>query len=182
MPKALTLQEKKDRALALKAKQADKQEASVEVVNIVEGTVVKKTRKKRGTFNGTEGKLAVAHLIDGYHLHILNDTPGRITQALDSGYEFVTSEEVGGATNNNVTNRNTDLGDKVRFLVGHNDQGNELFGYLMKIPQEWYDEDQQLLQSRNDKVDNAIRSGKVTAEGQSADGFYVPRGGISMKN
>ena len=182
MPKALTLQEKKDRVLALKAKQADKQEASVATETVVEGTVVKRTRKKRGTFNGTEGKLSVAHLIDGYHLHILNDVPGRISQAIDSGYEFVTPDEVGGATNNNVTSRNTDLGDKVRFLVGHNDQGNELFGYLMKIPQEWYDEDQQLLQGRNDKVDNAIRKGKVVAEGQSADGFYVPSGGISMKN
>lgn len=177
--RALTLDEKKERALAKQAARLAEKEESVPIVNEA-GEV--RTRKKRGTFNGTEGKLNVAHTIEGYHLHILNDMPGRITQALDNGYEFVFPEEVGGVTNSNVTDRNSDLGEKVRFLVGHDEKGNALFGYLMKIPEEWYDEDQQAIQDRNDKIDNAIRKGKVVGDGQTTDGFYVPKGGISMKN
>ena len=176
--KALTLEEKKERALAKQAATAAKR---IESVPIVTELGVVKTRKKRGTFNGTEGKLNVAHLIDGYHIHILNDTPGRISQALENGYEFVSPEEVGGATNSNVTDRNTDLGEKVRFLVGHDEKGNSLFAYLMKIPQEWYDEDQQAIQERSDKIDNAIRKGKIVGDGQNDEGFYLPSGGINMK-
>lgn len=176
--RALTLEEKKERALA---KQVAREEKKTESVAVVTETGVKKTRKKRGTFNGTEGKMTVNNTIPGYHLHWLNDTPGRISQALENGYEFVAPEEVGGVTNSNVTNRNTDLGEKVRVLVGHDDQGQPLFAYLMKIEQEWYDEDQQLVQARNDKIDNAIRNGKIVGDGKDTDGFYLPKGGIKMQ-
>ena len=53
-----------------------------------------------------------------------------------------------------------------------------MYAYLMKIRQEWYDEDQAELQSRNDKIDNAIRSGKNVVGEQP--GFYVPQGGIKL--
>lgn len=128
-------------------------------------------RTKRGSFNGTEGKLRIAHQIDGYHLHIFNDTPGRIEQAINVGYEFVTPDEVGG-TATNVVSRNTDIGDKVRFLVGTDANNEPMYAYLMKIRQEFYEEDQNALQARNDAVDAAIRGGKNTKEGTSAEGFY----------
>jgi hypothetical protein len=138
------------------------------------------TRKKRSSFNGTEGKLRVNNQIEGYHLHIFNDTPGRIEQALDVGYEFVSPEEVGGVGINTVS-RNTDLGDKVRFLVGKTENGEAMYAYLMKLRSEFYEEDQAALQSRIDKVDGAIRRGEITADGHSSDGRYIPREGISMK-
>lgn len=136
--------------------------------------------RKRNTFNGTEGKLAIGHLVEGYHLHILNDSPGRIQQALDGGWEFVTPEEVGG-TKENVVSRNTDLGDKVRFLVGRSEDGQPLYAYLMKIKQEWWEEDQATLQKKNNMVDEAIRSGKNVRAGDSADGFYSPKNGIQYE-
>jgi hypothetical protein len=191
MPKALTLAEKKEKALAKKVAVTAEEKESVAIVKTVEAVneatgvaevvAVKKTRKKRGSFNGTEGKMTVAHGIPGFHLHWLNDTAGRITQALDSGYEFVEPQEVGGVSNSNVTNRNTDLGEKVRVLAGHDDQGLPLFAYLMKIEQDWYDEDQQAVQGRNDKIDKAIRTGKIVGDGKDTDGFYLPSGGIKMQ-
>ena len=105
MPAALTIEEKV-------AKVEAKQEAAR----------TRPTRGKRSTFNGTEGKLRVGHQIEGYHTHIFNDVPGRIAQALDVGYEFVKPDEVGG-TSVNVVDRNTDIGDKVRFLVGTGEKG-----------------------------------------------------------
>lgn len=157
MPKALTIEEKVAR---VEAKQAEK-----EIVR------TRGTRSKRGTFNGTEGKLRIGNEIEGYHLHIFNDSPGRISQALDVGYEFVTPDEVGG-TAVNVVSRNTDLGDKVRFLVGSGENNEPLYAYVMKIRNEFFEEDQQALQSRVDLVDDAIRGGKMTKEGHSSEGFY----------
>ena len=76
------------------------------------------TRERvRNVFNATQAKLTVNKQIPGYHLHIFNDEPGRIQTAIDGGWEFVTPDEVGGVKDS-VTSGNTDLGDKVRFLVG----------------------------------------------------------------
>ena len=158
--KALTPEQKKERAEAKALIRAESQRG---------------TRTKRASFNGTEGKLRIGHQIDGYHLHIFNDTPGRIDQALNVGYEFVSPDEVGG-TAVNVVSRNTDIGDKVRFMVGTAENNEPLYAYLMKIRQEFYDEDQESLQAKNDQIDEAIRGGRLTGDGHSTEGFYKPRG------
>jgi hypothetical protein len=150
----------------------------------VEAKIVRKeserpTRSKRPSFNGTQGKLKVNHNIEGYHLHIFNDEPGRIEQALGVGYEFVSPDEVGG-TATNVVSRNTDIGDKVRFLVGTSANAAPQYAYLMKIKQEFNEEDQAALQIKNDAVDDAIRGGRLTKDGHSTEGFYTPREGIKM--
>ena len=142
-----------------------------------ESTKPARTRQ-RGTFNGTRGKLQVGNSIPGYHLYIFNDTPGRITAAQDNGYEFVHPSEVGGTTEN-VVSRNTDLGDKVRFLVGSND-GEPMYAYLMKIKQEWWEEDQAELHNKNEQIQQAIRGGKLTGDGMNTEGFY--NAGIKISN
>lgn len=139
------------------------------------------TRERvRNVFNGTQAKLTVNNQIPGYHMHIFNDEPGRIQTAIDGGWEFVTPDEVGGVKDS-VTSGNTDLGDKVRFLVGTSEKGDGLYAYLMKIKQEWWEEDQAEIQKRNDRVDDAIRGGVNVASGTSAEGFYTPKGGINYK-
>lgn len=163
--KALTPEQKKERA---------------EAKALVRSESQRTTRGKRASFNGTEGKLRIDHQIDGYHLHIFNDTPGRVDHAVNVGYEFVSPQEVGG-TSVNVVSRNTDIGDKVRFMVGTDGNNEPLYAYLMKIRQEFYDEDQETLQSKNDQIDEAIRGGKLTGDGQTTEGFYRPREGISLK-
>jgi len=175
MPAALTPIEKAERVTARKAKEAE----AINVAPIlarasVAGTGEKPTRKKRASFNGTQGKTTVdfSRLDEaGFHGHIFNDTPGRITQALDVGYEFVEANEVGSVATN-VISRNTDIGDKVRFLVGNTDNGEPMYAYLMKIRKEFYEEDQAEAQAKIDAVDAAIRGGKLTGEGQTSEGFY----------
>lgn len=163
---ALTIEEKKEKAL-------DK---------LVRSNTERNTgERKRNVFNGTEGKLTIQHKIEGFHLHIFNDSPGRVQQAIDGGYTFVEPAEIGGVKDN-VVSRNTDLGDKVRFLVGRDDTGNALYAYLMKIKQEWYEEDQNILQDKNNLVDDAIRNGASPKDGRSQEGFYAPKGGITYKS
>jgi len=160
MPKALTMEEKV---------------AKVEAKAAVRSTADRGGRSKRGTFNGTEGKLRIDRQIEGYHLHIFNDSPGRIEQALDVGYEFVSPDEI-GSVSTNVVSRNTDIGDKVRFLVGTDGDNQPQYAYLMKIRQEFYDEDQLALQTKNNKIDDAIRGGKLNKDGYNSDGFYGAEG------
>lgn len=140
-------------------------------VKAPEAPAKKERTRNRGAFNGTQGKLQVGRQIEGYHLHIFNDTPGRITAAVEAGYEFVGPEEVGGTTTN-VVSRNTDIGDKVRFLVGAGADNDAQYAYLMKIRTDWWEEDQAELQRKNDKTDAAIRTGKLTGDNMSPEGFY----------
>jgi hypothetical protein len=165
MAVALTIEEKKARALGQVRDTHDRPTSE----------------RRRNVFNGTEGKLTITHQIEGYHLHIFNDSPGRVQQALDGGYVFVTPDEIGGVKEN-VVSRNTDLGDKVRFLVGRDETGEALYAYLMKIRQEWFDEDQNIMQEKNNLVDDAIRNGGSPKDGKAFEGSYVPKEGIKYKN
>lgn len=178
MPRALNEFEKMDRIVE---KRAERLAAAVSGESTKASAAVATdgaSRKRRNGFNGTEAKISVNHTIPGYHLHVLTDGGSRIQVALDSGYEFVTPEEVGGVSEN-VVSRNVDLGERIRYLVNPRAEGTEQYGYLMKIRQEWFEEDQANLQAKNSRIDAAIRKGKVTGDNAN---FYVPQGGISMKS
>ena len=171
MPRADTLDEKRQKALEKLGKVA---EPVATPAPAADGA----RRRKKGVFNGTRGKLAIEGEIPGYHLHIMNDDRTRLQDATDNGYEFVSPDEIKGVSEN-VVSRNGDLGDsRVRFLVGSQENGQPMYGYLMKIRQDWFDEDQAELQAKNDKIDNAIRKGTVTGENPA---FYVPKGGIKVE-
>jgi len=170
MPRAKTIEEKRDEALQ---EVAQRRQSAYEPTTASNGA----TRRKRGVFNGTKGKLSVDANIPGYHLHIMNDDKTRIQDALDGGYLFVKPEEVEGLSDN-VVARNGDLGDsRIRFLVGSKDKGEPMYGYLMKIQQEWFEEDQAELQAKNDKIDSAIRNGNITGVDPM---LYVPKDGIKL--
>lgn len=171
MPKAYTIQEKREKALAeLGASVAPSEKPT---------TGDRPSKRTRNVFNGSNGKMNIKFDIPGYHPYVFNDTPGRIDTALQGGWEFVTPEEIDQVTAN-VVSRNTDIGDKVRFLVGRAEDGGPLYGYLMKIKQEWWEEDQLASQERNNKVDAALKKGRVP--GQNTEGFYVPEGGIKISS
>jgi len=168
MPKALNEFEKRDRLLEKMAER----KAEPAPTPATDG----QTRKRRNVFNGTEAKLSVRNQIPGFHMHVFTDTGGRIQEALDSGYEFVTPDEVGGVSEN-VVSRNGDLGVRIRYLVNPRAEGTEQYGYLMKIRQEWYEEDQAALQAKNAQIDTSIRQGKITGDNPA---FYTPRDGIKL--
>lgn len=132
-------------------------------------------------------KLAVPE-IPGYHLHWMRGDAGRIAQAQRAGYEFVNHDEV------NVTNTgladdagesgNTDLGTRVSVIAGRESGPDGQPGrlYLMKIRQEFWEEDQQLLEDRNESIAAALRGGKIP--GTEQDGHeYVPQQNVkTVKN
>jgi hypothetical protein len=104
--------------------------------------VREKPSRVRGVFNGTNKKLDVLSEIPGYVIRWFNDMPGRADRAQTGGWEFVTAGEVAQSDSNKVVERNSDVGNKVRAIVGTTEQNEPLYAYLMKIKKEWFEEDQ----------------------------------------
>lgn len=113
-------------------------------------------------------KLDVAP-IPGFHLHWFLGTPERIQRARDSGYEPVEAAEVTpkstGLGSDSAVSGSTDMGSLVSVVAGSETgrDGQAVRMVLMKIRQEWYDEDQKLVEERNDAVANALTSGMIGA-------------------
>lgn len=100
--------------------------------------------RERGVFNGTNKKLSVVTEIPGYQLRWFNDSPGRLDTAVSrSWWEYVSQDEIALGDSNKVVGRNSEIGNKVRAIVGTTDQNEALYAYLMKIKKEWSEEDQQ---------------------------------------
>ena len=123
--------------------------------------------RKRIPMSVPKAKLSVPE-IAGYHLHWINDYAGRVAQAHQGGYEFVSEEEalvnsfsLGTASD---LSGNTDMGSRVSVVVGKNEDGTALRAYLMKIRNEWFVEDQAVAQERVEAVDQQIKRGRVGSE------------------
>ena len=100
--------------------------------------------RERGVFNGTTKKLSVNTEIPGYQLRWFNDQDGRVEAAVGRAWwDFVTQDEIALQDGNKVLDRNSDVGTRVRAIVGSLDNGDPLYAYLLKIKKEWFDEDQQ---------------------------------------
>src|ERR1044072_6130810 len=139
-------------------------------------TEVKEARKRenRRPFGVPVSRLGVneAYLDEAYRYRWVNDEPGRLHLAQESGYSFVEPSEIGRGDAEGET--------RVKELVGvqRNDK-DPLFAYLMKIPVEWYEEDKAIRDTSQDKFDEAIRKGIL--EAQPGDKRYVPAEGITYK-
>ena len=132
-------------------------------------------RRTRNSIGVPRLTLAVKREIPGYHLCWMNDD-GNVENALDSGYEFVTKGET--ELENGVTPSNVDASDKIKQKVGTTQQGDILYAYLMKIKQEWHEEDMALIEADNKRIEEAIAGGNINGTvGQ--DGRYVSN--ISIK-
>ena len=116
--------------------------------------------------------------IPGYHLHW--HVSGRVQRAIAGGYEFVSPEEIDvvntGLADDASKSGNTDLGSRVSVSAGEtlDEQGNEQRLYLMKIKQEWWDEDQKALAGLNEQIAANIRGGSVAP----AENAYIPSANI----
>ena len=101
-------------------------------------------RKERIPFGSPEMKWGPREE-DGFHYRVFNDNwkkePGRVKRAMAAGYEVVEDDRSGGN-------------------VGTNDDGSEIKGVLMRIPEKWYKEDRGKKARELDKIDEQIHGGK----------------------
>lgn len=108
-------------------------------------------------------RLAVPE-IPGYHLHWMRDEPQRIAQALRAGYEWVGQDEVDlntfGVANGEEDPGHQDLGSRVSYVAGRNEQGGAQRLYLMKLPLELWEADQKVAGQRQEDIASQLRGDK----------------------
>ena len=95
---------------------------------------------ERVPMGGLRQKLSVPE-IPGYHLHWINDVGDRLERAHRGGYTFV-EKKAGLRVGEGPEAGHNDLGNAVSQLVGTQENGQPLRAYLMKIRQDWYEQDQ----------------------------------------
>ena len=130
--------------------------------------------KSRIPMSVPQQKLAAPE-IPGYHCHWMLGTPSRLAQAQRAGYTFVETDEVD--TNNfdlagdPESAGSTDLGSRVSQVAGSetSPDGDAVRLYLMKLPQELWEEDQQVITDRNEQIAAGLRGDNAVEEG------YVPK-------
>lgn len=110
-------------------------------------------------------------VVPGYSCRWINDQDDRINRATNGGYEFLLRTDFPNYGLTESMPGNTDLGDKVSRIVGTARAGGPLRAYLMKIKQEWFDEDQAAKLGPVMETEKAIREGMVGKK--EDDGRYV---------
>ena len=111
--------------------------------------MAKTERVKRVPVGGPRNILTVAQKDPNFVYRWVNDVPGRIAAFKEGGYEVVTSDnEVGDKT----VDRGSKLGSAITKSVG-----GQITAVLMRIPKEWYDEDQAAKQKEVDVLEATMR-------------------------
>lgn len=113
--------------------------------------------------------------IPGYFTFWFLDKPGRIHQAMQAGFEFVSEDEFAGGVVSNtgvadnvVKSGNEDLGTRVSRYGGVGEGGHPQMHYLMKQKLEWHEQDDQVHKDRSKLLENTLRRKKVlTADGET---------------
>ena len=109
-------------------------------------------------------------------VHNRPNKPNRVNEALAAGYEFVESDNLLGE--GNITDEIAASTDsRITAVVGADEKGNPMTGYLMKIRKEWYEEDQAKKQKLVDKREEAIFEGVDSQGRPGQDGRYIPTDG-----
>lgn len=110
---------------------------------------------------GQRNRLSFGSQDPNFVYRVINDQDERLKQAQEAGYEFVVSDE--------------QLGDKRAAEGGKIDSrvskpvGNGVRGFLMRIPKEYYTEDQDAKMSKIDEMEKSLKPDKKA--GQYGEGL-----------
>ena len=125
--------------------------------------LARRNRRSRSPIDGRRNILTVKGLAPGMVGRWVDNSPERVDQLLEQGYDFVRENvQVGDLS----IDGGAKLGATITKRVGG---GKEAI--LMQIPQEWYDADHAEKQKIVDKRETAI-----LGEGKQGSGFY---GGVT---
>lgn len=114
-----------------------------------ENTANRQNRTTRVPIGTPRGRLEIRGKEPGFHYSIINDY--NIDEAVEQGFEFVTHSVQVGTRRIGISKRE-DGSSAVYFPVG-----GGVTGYLMRIPQELYDEDMKGYNKRVDSTEEGIR-------------------------
>ena len=112
---------------------------------------------------GQRNRLSFGKQDPNYVYRVINDQDERLLQAQEAGYEFVTGNEA--------------LGDKRAAEGGKIDSrvskpvGNNTRGYLMRIPKEFYEEDQNAKLGKIEEIEKALKPANTGIEKAYGEGL-----------
>ncbi len=124
--------------------------------------------KKRRLVGSPRNKLEVENLQPGFHYIWVNDVGTVLQDHVEGGYEFVLTTDPEKANPDGMTGKSESIDTKVSKIVNR----DGLRAFLMRIRQEWYDEDEQERQSQNTATLKYIENGGVS----EFDGSYRVKG------
>lgn len=126
-----------------------------------EAVAIKRTtRESRIPVAGPRDILTVAGKDPNYSYRWVKDLPGRIQRFLDGGYEIVNHDA-------QVGQKAVDSGSRLGTAITRLDGANTLV--LMRIPLEWYNEDQERKQAEIDAVEDSLRNDGGNNQGLDRD-------------
>lgn len=133
-------------------------------------------RERNSGTGGLRLKLAVAGEVPGHHLFWANDQDNEIETLLYEGFEFVLPSEVRMGS---WIVEDKDIAGKISKYVGTKEDGTPLRAYLLKCPDDIWEDRQANAQNQADEWDRGILAGTVGG----VDGRYNPKGtSRSIKN
>lgn len=99
---------------------------------------------------GTRNILSVANKDPNFEYRVVNDTGDRIAAFEDAGYELVDAKDV--RVGDKRVDRATPEGSKAQVAVGKGDKA-----FVMRIPKELYNEDQERKMQQIRKLEQSIK-------------------------
>lgn len=100
---------------------------------------------------GKRDRLSIKNKEDGFTYRIVNDVDDRVDQLMERGYEVCSKEQVGAIGNKRVDNTSS-IGSAAHFSVG---QGTKAI--VMRVPKDWYEEDQRAKQAEIDALEATMK-------------------------
>lgn len=126
-------------------------------------------RPQRTPING-RNILTVKGKEPGFVYRIVNDVGDRIQQFKEAGYELVENKDV--QVGDRRVNAPSAEGSKAQVSVDK--EGTKAF--VMRIPQEWYQDDQRAKQSRVDELEQTMKSEALSKNDLSTGKLEITRG------
>jgi len=111
--------------------------------------LTQKRTSRRASINGTRNVLNISGKEPGFVYRVVNDVGDRVEQLKAIGYEIV--EDSGVQVGDRRVANPTKEGSPVKVSVGGGVQG-----YVMRIKQEWYDEDKAKKDAHVDNIEKGL--------------------------
>lgn len=118
-------------------------------------------RVSRTPVSGPRDILNVRNKDENYVYRWVKDVPGRVQRFLDGGYEVVVDD------NAQVGHKTVDATSRLGSALTRNTDGTALV--LMRIPREWYDEDQAAKQAEIDAIEDSMQADGGNNQGLGQD-------------
>lgn len=122
-------------------------------------------RAARVPLGGVRRKLDVKDKDPNYAYRVFNDVGGRIERAKAAWWEPVNDEQ----------------GQVDRRVVGKDSNGKPIYGQVMRIKKELFEEDQKAKQAPIDEMEEQLRGGYVAGGIDRSQNAYVPSSGIKIE-